>query len=110
MYLFWLRMRPSVLHAGFLQLLQTGATVESRCTGFSPRRLLAAAANTGSGAQASGVVAQGAWPPGSRAQAQRLWHRAWPLRGMRALPGSGVEAGFPALAGEFFTTGPAGKP
>ena len=60
----------------------------------------------GSGSQASGAVAQGAGPPGSRAQAQRLWHRAWPLRGVRALPGSGVEAGFPALAGEFFTTGP----
>ena len=45
--------------------------------------------------------------PGLRSTAQELWHTAWLHAGSS---GAGIEPVFPALAGEFFTTGPPGKP
>ena len=51
------------------------------------------------------------WSTGSRAQASvivaygfKMLHSTWDL------PGSGIEAVSPALAGGFFTTEPQGKP
>ena len=48
------------------------------------------------------------WAPEHRLS--RCGARAWMLRGMWDLPGSGVEPVSPTLAGRFFTTGPPGKP
>ena len=47
---------------------------------------------------------------GSRAWAEQWGARAQLLLGTWDLPGSGIKPVSPALAGEFFTTEPAGKP
>ena len=94
MYLFWLRVRSSLLHAGFLQLLQTGATVELRCTGFSPRRLLPVAASPRGGFSLQRRT---------RALGHRLqesWHRAHGPRVLeRRLRGCGTGPGRSAACG-----------
>ena len=48
--------------------------------------------------------------PGSRAQAEQLWCRAWLPSGTWDLPGPGIAPVSPALAGEFFTMEPPVKP
>ena len=97
----WVFMAPRA----FPQLQQAGATLQLWCEGFSLRWLLL-------------------WIMGSRAQeafsscsSQTLKHRlngcgAWAqlLCGMWDLPKSGIELLSSALAGEFFTTEPLGKP
>ena len=65
------------------------------------------------GAQASVVVTCGLRSCGSWALERRLSScGAWALllRGMRDLPGPGLEPVYPALAGRFLTTVPPGKP
>ena len=58
-------------------------------------------------------MARGLSRCGSRALEHRLYScGTWAqlLRGLWDLPGPGIKPVFPALAGEFFTTEPAGKP
>ena len=91
--------RPFLLHTGFLQLQQAGATLRccvqaSHCSGFSCCGTWAV------GARASVIVTRGLSSCGSRAQL---------LRGMWDLPGPGIEPMSSALAGEFLTTAPPGK-
>ena len=86
---FWLHW-VFVLHAGFLQLQQAGATLWLWCTGFSRQRLLFA-------------------EPGL--QVHRLNSCAWAqmLCGTYDLPGPGIEPESLALVGRFSTTEPSGK-
>ena len=86
---FWLHW-VFVLHAGFLQLQQAGATLWLWCTGFSRQRLLFA-------------------EPGL--QVHRLSSCAWAqmLCGTYDLPGPGIESESLALVGRFSTTEPSGK-
>ena len=101
----------SLLHVGFLQLRQVGATLccsvwASHCGGFSCCRARAL------GARASVVVAHGLSSCGSRALEHRLSScgaQAQLLRGMWDLPGPGLEPVSSALAGRFLTTVPPGK-
>ena len=51
-----------------------------------------------------GMWAQQLWLPGSRTQLDSSGTRAWLLRSMWDLPGSGIEPVSPALTGRFFTT------
>ena len=89
----------SLLHAGFLQLHQAGATLRcgaraSHCGAFSCCRAWTL------GARASVVVSRGLSSCGTWAQ---LLHGTWDL------PGPEIEPVFPALAGGFLTTAPPGK-
>ena len=101
----------SLLHPGFLQLQQTGATLRcgvraSHCGGFSCCGARAL------GTQASVVVARGLNSCGFWALERRLSSRgaqAQLLRGMRDLPRPWLEPLSPALAGGFLTTAPPGK-
>ena len=101
----------SLLHVGFLQLWREGATLccsarAPHCSGFSCCRAWAL------GSWASVVVAHGVSSCGSRALERRLSScgaRAQLLCGMWDLPGPGIEAVSPALAGRFLTTAPPGK-
>ena len=95
---FWL-CSVSLLHAGFLQLWRTRATLRhgvqaSHCGGFSCCRAQALLA------RASVVVARRLSSCGSWAQL---------LRSMWDLPRPGLEPMSPALAGRFLTTVPPGK-
>ena len=93
-----------LLHAGFLQLRQAGATLRCSCVSFSSRWLLLL------------------WSMGSRhtgfstCGSQALEHRlsscgaqAYLLHGIWDLPGPGIEPVSPAMAGRFLTTAPTGK-
>ena len=101
----------SLLHTGFLQLQQAGATLRcgvwsSHCSGFSCCGAQAL------GTWASVVVSRGLSSCGSRALEHRLsscgtWAQL--LCGMWDLPGPGIEPMSPALAGGFLTTVPPGK-
>ena len=100
----------SLLHDGFLQLRQAGATLccgaqASHCRGFSCCRARAL------GMRASVVVARGLSSCGLQALEHRLnsVSRAQLLHGMWDLPGPGLEPVSPALAGGFLTTVPPGK-
>ena len=100
-----------MLHAGFLQLWQVGATVRcgvwaSHCSGFSCCGAQAL------GAQASVVAAHWLSSRGSRALEHKLsscgtWAEL--LHGMWDLPRPGLKPVSPALAGRFLTTVPPGK-
>ena len=92
--------------AGFSVVVARGAPLLSSC---------------GAGASHCGVFSCcGARAPGAWARSCGSWaleHRlnscgpqAYLLRGMRDLPGSGLEPASPALAGGFSTTEPRGKP
>ena len=102
----------SLLHTGFLQLRQAGATVRggaqaSHCSGFS--RCGARAPDM----RASVVAAHRLSSCGSRALERRLSSygtQAQLLHSMWDLPGPGLEPVSPALAGGFLTTAPPGKP
>ena len=102
----------SLLHMGFLQLQQAGATPRcdawvSHCCAFSCCRVWAL------GVWASVVVARRPSSCGSWALECRLSScgaRAQLLRGMWDLPRPGIESMSPALAGRFSTTAPPGKP
>ena len=101
-----------LLHAGFLQLGQAGATLPcaawaSHCSGFSCHGAQAV------GTRASVVVACGLSSCGSQALEHRLsscgtWAQL--LCGMWDLPGPGLEPVSPALAGGFLITAPPGSP
>ena len=101
----------SLLHTGFLQLWQVGATVRcgaraSHCGGFFCCGAWAL------GAWASVVVACRLSSCGSWALECRLSSygaRAQLLHGMWSLPGPGLEPVSPALVGGFLTTAPPGK-
>ena len=100
-----------LLHTGFLQLRQSGATLRcsvqaSHCGGFSCCGAWAL------GAWASVVVAH-ELSSCSRALERRLSScgtRAQLLHGMWDIPGPGLEPMSLALAGGFLTTVPPGKP
>ena len=88
----------SLLHVGFLQLWQAGATLRcsahaSHCSGFS-------CGAWALGVCASVVVARRFSSCGTQAEL---------LRGMWDLPRPGIEPMFPALAGGFLTAAPPGK-
>ena len=53
---------------------------------------------------------QGSEPPGSRAQAPRMWPTGLAALRHVGLPGSGIRPVSPASAGGFFATEPPGKP
>ena len=100
-----------LLHTGFLQLRQAGATLRrgaqaSHCGGFSCCGAWAL------GAWASVVVARrlsscGSWAPERRLSSCGACAQL--LRGMWDLPGPGLEPMSPALAGRCLTTAPPGK-
>ena len=74
-----------------------------QCAGLSQRWPLLLR-SVGLGLRASGAVA-----PGSRAQAQWLFHSGLAAPWQWGPPGPGVEPVSPALAGTFFTNAPRGK-
>ena len=100
-YLIFSCVGSSLLHAGFLQLQQAGATLRcgsqaSHCSGFSCCRAQAL------GMWASVVVPHGlsscgSWAVGRRLSSCSTW--AYLLHGMWDLPGPGIKAVSPALAG-----------
>ena len=55
------------------------------------------------------VWSQQLWLPGSRPQAQQLWHIGLLFYSMWDLPRSGIKPMSPALADQFLTTGPPEK-
>ena len=100
-----------LLHAGFLQLQQVGATLRcsawaSHCGGFSCFRARAL------GTRASLVVARGLSSCGSKSLELKFSScgaQDQLLHGMWDLPGPGIEPVSPSLAGGFLTTVPPGK-
>ena len=111
-YLLLAALGPRCCARAFLQLRQAGATLRcgaraSHCSGLSCRRARAL------GRWASVVLVRGLSSCGSQALEHRLSScGAWAqlLHGMWNLPRPGLEHVSPALAGEFLTTAPPGKP